>query len=577
MPEERQEQRLFRRKLPCANHQFIAAAAHCDICGRPICKDCIRYYGGEHICSAECWTQKIAQDSLHMFAAYRRKSKFKLGALIGLAASICLLIGLSFFFIYSKMERPGARLWELKYSPQCFGYKIVPSIDTVFVMKDDNTVQAVDTNSGKQRWLAHLPEEHKGCRLTAFDSGRAFVDFSGKLLLLNSVETRPAWEYALPQPDLSASLVFSNETLFLSSSSAGPRGGYSSRRARADSRGNRVQEGDAPASMISAVEAGTGKEIWAFPAEEVVVNDLFLVDATLYGFGERAVSLPASEEASPAGQKTENDLNAGSALLALDPHTGFLRWQTDLDGGCVLPPMPIPQGFLIATRESISLISLSGSVLWQHPLAQQTVLSLDYSDGLLFVLSQDGLLSCIEADSGLRKWMADVRLATGRLFTASQYVYVCGRREHKPKPPKTAVHNPPFPEIAGSSSQLDPDIFTLTEATTEKVLCGLDMASGEEFISRTLQGNLHFLNGAVYALSLLHWENNSEMPVDPPQDIAPLSALSAYELSTGVKKWEILIDGAASDVHVSGSVAIVKVVPLDGSDQSPRLIGFSLR
>ena len=65
----------YRRRLPCVNHRRTAAAARCEVCRKPICKECIQHYEGALICSSRCWDMKMAEEAEAVVAENRTRRR----------------------------------------------------------------------------------------------------------------------------------------------------------------------------------------------------------------------------------------------------------------------------------------------------------------------------------------------------------------------------------------------------------------------------------------------------------------------------------------------------------------------
>ncbi|NQU08568.1 MAG: hypothetical protein HQ583_08405, partial [Candidatus Abyssubacteria bacterium] len=70
-----------RRKRPrCVNHPKASAATRCEVCRKPICRECVQYYEGARICGEECWGRKAGEERERIAAEERalRKKREKL-------------------------------------------------------------------------------------------------------------------------------------------------------------------------------------------------------------------------------------------------------------------------------------------------------------------------------------------------------------------------------------------------------------------------------------------------------------------------------------------------------------------
>ncbi len=43
----------------CLNHPNTPAVAHCAVCRKPVCKECVKIYDGTSFCSRECYEKSL--------------------------------------------------------------------------------------------------------------------------------------------------------------------------------------------------------------------------------------------------------------------------------------------------------------------------------------------------------------------------------------------------------------------------------------------------------------------------------------------------------------------------------------
>ena len=163
----------------------------------------------------------------------------------------------------------------------------------------------------------------------------------------------------------------------------------------------------APASYLLAVDTRTGKDRWK-------------VDR---GRGRSSYTTPFVVQA-PGGP--ELVVNSSERVDAYDPRNGTFLWHV---GGSNQFPIPVPtsgNGLVFLTRGYRSGPYLAirpgghgdisaSHVVWQVPTGAPYISSLVYDNGLLYMASDVGALSVIDAENGRRLWQERV----DGLFSAS--------------------------------------------------------------------------------------------------------------------------------------------------------------
>ena len=163
----------------------------------------------------------------------------------------------------------------------------------------------------------------------------------------------------------------------------------------------------APASYLLAVDKQTGKERWKADR----------------GRGRSSYSTPFVV---PAAGGPELIVNSSERVDAYDPRTGAFLWHV---GGSSQFPIPAPtynDGVIYMTRGYRSGPYLAvrpggrgdvstSHVVWQVPTGAPYISSLVYDAGLLYMASDVGAVSVIDAETGKRIWQERVN----GLFSAS--------------------------------------------------------------------------------------------------------------------------------------------------------------
>ncbi len=163
----------------------------------------------------------------------------------------------------------------------------------------------------------------------------------------------------------------------------------------------------APASYLLAVDKRTGKDRWKADR----------------GKGRQSYSTPFVVEASGGAELI---VNSSERVDAYDPKTGTHLWHV---GGSNQFPIPVPafhNGILYMSRGYRSgpymAVRPGGRgdvsathVIWQVPTGAPYISSLVYDAGILYMASDVGAVSAIDAETGKRIWQERV----DGLFTAS--------------------------------------------------------------------------------------------------------------------------------------------------------------
>lgn len=162
-----------------------------------------------------------------------------------------------------------------------------------------------------------------------------------------------------------------------------------------------------PASYLLAVDKKTGKERWKADR----------------GSGRKSYTTPLVVE-TPAGP--ELIVNSSERVDAYDPRSGTLLWHV---GGSNQFPIPAPtfhDGVVYMTRGYRSGPYLAirpggrgdisaSHVVWEVPTGAPYISSLVHDDGILYMASDVGAVSAIDAATGRRIWQERVE----GIFTAS--------------------------------------------------------------------------------------------------------------------------------------------------------------
>jgi len=136
------------------------------------------------------------------------------------------------------------------------------------------------------------------------------------------------------------------------------------------------------------------------------------------GAGRRAYSTPF---VIPRKNGDEMVINSSERIDVLDPATGAMRWSIGESNQVAVPSPVYHDGMLYTSRGYMSgpymAIKLSGKpeVKWEVQTGAPYVSSLLYYDGLIYMATEMGIVSCIDAADGKTLW----RERFGGVFSAS--------------------------------------------------------------------------------------------------------------------------------------------------------------
>ena len=182
------------------------------------------------------------------------------------------------------------------------------------------------------------------------------------------------------------------------------------------------QDGAEQAKVI-ALDTRTGKLRWEVPRNvEASKKFSFATPLVLNNSGQTQVIVPGS-----------------NVVQSLDPETGTELWRVRYDGYSVIPRPIIAAGLVMVCtgydRPSLIAIRPDGRgdvtdshVIWQTNVSVPHTPSLSTRNGLVFMISDKGIASCLEAASGEEVWKeriggnysASPLLAGDRLYMLSE-------------------------------------------------------------------------------------------------------------------------------------------------------------
>lgn len=169
------------------------------------------------------------------------------------------------------------------------------------------------------------------------------------------------------------------------------------------------QDGE-DAGKVIALNAKNGKLLWEVPRKvEATKKFSFCTPLVMTAGGVQQLILPGS-----------------NVVQSLDPATGTEIWRVRYDGYSVVPRPIVAQGLVMVCtgydRPSLLAIRPDGRgdvtdshVVWQTNVGVPNTPSLNTLNGLLFMISDKGIATCLEASTGKEVWKERI----GGNFSAS--------------------------------------------------------------------------------------------------------------------------------------------------------------
>ncbi len=216
------------------------------------------------------------------------------------------------------------------------------------------------------------------------------------------------------------------------------------------------EDGGAEAgSFIAAVDKRTGKEVWRTPRTHRKTH--------------------ATPMIVQAGTRTELITSGWESVISYDPKTGQELWRTDGVNGWAIPSLVTGDGMIFATagypnKRALGLrLSGKADVAWQYEKGTGYVTSPILYGEYLYLVSDKGILTCINAKSGAVKYDGG-RVPIPASFTSSAVAY-------DGKILLTSEDGDTFVIKAGPTHEV-----LRTNSLGEMVLASLAIADGKLFI-----------------------------------------------------------------------------------------------
>ena len=166
--------------------------------------------------------------------------------------------------------------------------------------------------------------------------------------------------------------------------------------------------GEEAGSFITALDKRTGKEAWRTPRTHRKTH--------------------ATPMIVQAGTRTELITSGWESVISYDPKTGQELWRTDGVNGWAIPSLVAGNGMVFATsgypnKRALGLrLSGKADVAWKYEKGTGYVTSPILYGDYLYLVSDKGIITCIEAKSGAIKYDGG-RVPVPTSFTSSAVAY----------------------------------------------------------------------------------------------------------------------------------------------------------
>ena len=588
-----------RRRRPCVNHPKKAAVVRCEVCGKPICRECAEYYEDARICGEGCWGDKISKERASISTKERqRRKKREMRADRTVSAgmwivALVLLAAVGAFIVTMMADHAGEKLWESSDPGFWDMYSVQPHMSTAYYPSKKRSIGAVDVLTGQKKWSAQLPEGIKASRLQAIDDYRCLVSYKNKALLCASTRSTPLWEITAPLPVLHTEPVVFEDSIYLASAAFSYYSSYSSTyRTPVAASAAPVQPSEAieqeeeqASVIIVAGDMASGAVRWQTEMEDIRVGGLLADENQVYVAGSRPYSTHVTT--TPSEKSSDEDTSEGAddeeqigttQLWALNAETGEPEWKLEGTGSFHASPMMSDHGIVFSTRENIYLVSPEGGIKWKYPLRDQYIYSLKPHDDKLLVSTSGGFLRCLDLESGGKEWMTEIGTGADKIVPAFQQVCVSGLVPVNRTPGKVT----PTKRWKGSEDLLKM-VLKKSSSEMEPALFGIDLNTGEVLWSISkIDGDFEYADGVLYALRHSTRYLFMDGSADPGDISKSVTTMGAYDCMTGERLWETTMDGHVSDLRLVQGVALAvagsAMFSLSGGGDRPpaRLIAISL-
>jgi outer membrane protein assembly factor BamB len=593
-----------KRRKRCVNHPKRPAVARCEVCEKPICKECIAHYEGARICGETCWNEKVYEERkrLEIEERLRRKKKEAMATravTLGLWAVLLIIAGAIGVFIYAKIsDHSGDKLWELTDPIQFSTYLADQYSDTILLVSADGELNAIDGQTQEKRWSIKKPEGAGHLRPIMIDQDRCVMYGREKIFLYSSSRATPVWELNMSGPARNREIIIHEDSLYLASSSSSPLFQMSSRAATAAStlvesmlspETPEMEDEKKNSSFIVSADINTGAEQWSTELEEIRISGLLADTEHVYAAGYKPYSYEdyfrtreqdPIEESDADEMDEEENRSGNTQLWSLNAGTGKPEWKLDCSGRFLLAPKMSDEGLVFSTKENIYLISPEGSIKWTQPFPDTGIYSFRVCDDRLLICTNNGFLLCMDMASGENIWAVRIGTATNAIAASHSVAVISGLVEIRKDPLKVI----PTKRWEGSKDLLAKALKS-SKVKLEPAILGINIETGEQMWSLPKrEGEFTFASGLLYMLSYSTQYQFMNASADPSDISKTISTLGAYNYLTGERIWERAIDGYASGLRVAQRVALVRSRPdvmslaSDGGGRGPaRLIAISLQ
>jgi outer membrane protein assembly factor BamB len=257
------------------------------------------------------------------------------------AAGVGVVVGTERGEVVALDELTGERRWHVSATDGTV--RALTTLDgRVYFSVGDSMAYAVDLRTGRVDWDFRTGA---ACTALAFDRRHVLLALPDRIVAVEREDGRPAWRYHLPARLEASALVTQPGMAWIGyredPSGRGDRGGRGGDRSEAGSDGTDRDGADRDGGGVLALDLDTRVPRWQTDLRAAVATPPVLATGTLVV------------------------LTTANRLVALDAHTGNVRWRRD---GVDLAPAARDEVLVAATPGAfLAFDAASGSEVWSTP------------------------------------------------------------------------------------------------------------------------------------------------------------------------------------------------------------------
>jgi hypothetical protein len=174
----------------CAKHPREPAVSHCVVCGKPMCRQCMKLFG--HVCSPLCRAKAGAQNiEVPVFAGQSSVADArywrKVGVIGGLIAAV-LVVALGFYTWYAWIGSMPRLAFSLRFDDRAYagGSQLCGTNQIVFL--HGGTLARCDIKSKKEIWSQELVTKQQIADVVARENESRLTDKFGQRIPQSQIE-----------------------------------------------------------------------------------------------------------------------------------------------------------------------------------------------------------------------------------------------------------------------------------------------------------------------------------------------------------------------------------------------------